>query len=95
MNGALSPLGRFQEGAALAVALSVVFVWLFGLAFNPAGVSDTLDNAAWIIIGILFGRQLASSAANATQHVSTKVDAVESRVDAIERSKNGDVRNDP
>lgn len=74
-----SPLGKYAEGVAAVVALAIIFSWLFALLFNPAGITSTLNDAAWVALGFIFGRQLASGAVATTAN-STRIDALEKRL---------------
>ncbi len=63
-----SPFGRYAEGVATVVALAVIFSWLFGLLFNPEGITNTLDNAAWVCLGYVFARSVASARVSASDN---------------------------
>lgn len=76
-----SPFGKYAEGIAAVVALAIIFTWLFGLAFNPAGITPQLDNAAWVCIGYIFARPIVSAAANAA-NANAATDVANAKLDA-------------
>lgn len=71
-----SPLGKYSEVAAALGACAILLVWLASLV-GVLTRNDTLDAAAFTVIGVLLGqRQTTNGAAKVAAAAHKRLDAI-------------------
>lgn len=74
-----SPLGRYGELAATAIALGLVFAALLAHLFPGLSGGDTswLDNAALLVLGVVLGqRQTTNGSAKIAEAAHKRLDLI-------------------